>query len=323
MWKSTLRRFLIAIPQLLAVSLVVFALAQFLPGDPLQGLIVEDGTLDPERVHEMRVAAGLYDPVWQRYFTWIGNMLRGDFGRSLNWRRPVIELVGERLSNSMLLSGLTLIMVYTVAVPLGLIAGRYKGRVAEKVISFWNFIQMSFPTIIFAVILLWVFAIILQWFPISGSRNALLVHQSWWVVFRDRIHHAMLPAIAGAALAGVAIVQFLSNEVNDQKNLEYTTTALGKGVPLNKVYTRHIFRNSLLPIASGLGSAIVGIFGSGVIIENLFTFRGMGNLFVTGLNNQDWPVVNFLVMFYGALTIIGFLISDIMLTIFDPRIRIK
>ena len=270
MWKSTLRRIIIAIPQLLAVSLLVFLLAEFMPGDALSGLFVIDGTMDPDRIHELRVAAGMYDPMWERYVNWLSDIIRLDFGSSLTHRRPVIELIGERLRNTLLLSTISMILIYAFAVPVGLISGRFRGKLADKMISFYNFIQMAFPTVVFAVILMWIFAIILQWFPLSGSADVTLVDVSWFRLMIDRIHHAMLPAIAGSALAGVGIIQFLGNEVHDQKNMDYTTTALGKGVPLNKVYTGHIFRNSLLPIANGIGPALVGLFGGAVIIENLF-----------------------------------------------------
>jgi len=323
MWKSTLRRILIAIPQLIVVSIIVFAIASIMPGDALGGMFGEDGTMDYETMRQLRIDAGLYDPMWERYIRWARGMLRLDFGQSLIHRRPVIELVGERLSNTMLLSTISVLMIYAFAVPVGLISGRFRGKLPDKIINFYNFIQMAFPMVVFAVILMWVFAILLQWFPLRGSVDVTIVNESWWIVMRSRINHAILPALSLSALAGVGIIQFLGNEVNDQKNLEYTTTAIGKGVPLNHVYTRHIFRNSLLPIAAGFGGIIVGLFGGAVIIENLFIFRGMGNLYVSAIGQRDWPVVNFLVMFYSTLTIVGFLISDIALTIFDPRIRIK
>jgi len=311
------------IPQLIGVSIAVFFLAELMPGDALSGIFVPDGTIDPDRIHEMRVDAGLYDPMWERYTRWVGNMLRGDFGSSLQHRRPVLELIGERLSNTLLLSTISMIMIYAFAVPVGMISGRFRGKLPDKIITSYNFMQMAFPVVVFAVILMWVFAIILQWFPLRGSVDVLLVNESWWVVMRSRIYHAILPAVAGSALLGVGIIQFLGNEIHDQKNMDYTTTALGKGVPLNEVYSKHIFRNSLLPITNGIGPALVGLFGGAVIIENLFTFRGMGHLFVSSLNARDWPVVNFLIIFYATLTVIGFLISDILLTVFDPRIRIK
>lgn len=328
MWKTTVRRLIILIPQLIGVTMVVFILASFLPGDPLTGgwAGTEDGD-DPlmqERIEELRERFGLNDPWPVRYGRWIGNMFRGDFGRSLVHFRPVTELMGERMPNTLLLSVMSVIIVYSFALPLGLIAGRYRGKLPEKVISSYNFIQMSFPVAAFAVLLLWFFAIYLRWLPLSGSVDVRVIASgSAFEIWVSRIRHALLPALAGSLLAGVGIIQFLGNEINEQKNQDYTTLARSKGVPMGHVYRKHIFRNAILPIVAGFGAVITGLFGGAVIIENIFIYNGMGRLFIEALGTNDWAVVNFLVLFYAALTIIGVLISDISLTVFDPRIRIK
>jgi len=294
-----------------------------MPGDALGGLF-EDPTMDPERIHEMRVDAGLYDPWPVQYVNWVTGMLRGDFGQSLVHRRPVTDLIGERLSNTLLLSTVSVIIIYAFAIPLGLIAGRFRGRWPDKLISLYNFLQMAFPTVVFAVVLQWVFAITLGIFPLRGSVDVTVLGTgSALQIWVSRLRHAILPALAGSLLAGVGIIQFLANDINDQKNMDYANLAISKGVPITKVYTRHIFRNSLLPIAAGSGSVIVGLFNGAFFIENLFSFNGMGRLFVTSIGQRDWPVANFLIVFYASLGAIGFLISDIVLTIFDPRIRIK
>jgi len=295
-----------------------------MPGDALGGEWVYDHTIDPARIEEMREELGLNDPWPQRYGRWIGGMLRGDFGMSITFRMPVTQMMGERIGNTVLLSVLSIIIVYSFALPLGIIAGRYRGKVPEKIISFYNFVQMSFPTVVFAIILLWAFAIVWQIFPLTGSVSVTVVGRgNPFEIFLSRLHHALLPALAGSLLAGVGIIQFLSNEINDQKSLDYTNLARSKGVPMSHVYRKHIFRNALLPIAAGFGFILTGLFGGAVIIERVFSFNGMGRMYVDAMGQNDWPVVNFLVVFYSSLTIIGFLLSDIALTIFDPRIRIK
>jgi len=324
MWKTTIRRLIILIPQLIGVSLVIFILSEFMPGDALGGEWVYDPTMDPARIEEMREMLGLNDPWPTRYGRWIAGMFQGDFGTSIVFRMPVTQMMGERIGNTVLLSLLGVIIVYSFALPLGIIAGRYRGRLPEKIISFYNFVQMSFPTVVFAIILLWAFAIVWPIFPLGGSVNvSVIARGNPFEIFLSRIHHAILPALAGSLLAGVGIIQFLSNEINDQKNMDYTNLARSKGVPMGHVYRKHIFRNALLPIASGFGFIITGLFSGGIIIENIFTFNGMGRMYVNAMGQNDWPVVNFLVVFYSSLTIVGFLLSDIALTIFDPRIRIK
>jgi len=324
MWKTLIRRLIILVPQLIGVSVLIFFLAELLPGDALTGQFIDDPYMTHEQLDELRRQLGLYGPWYQRYWNWLTNMFRGDFGMSIVHSQPVTNLIGERMGNTVLLSTISVIIVYAFALPLGIIAGKYKGQKAEKIISFYNFVQLSIPVVVLAILLQWIFGIMLEWFPLRGSANVIVVAEgNAWEIMLDRIYHAILPALSLSLLAGVGIIQFLSNEINDQKQLDYVTLARAKGVPLSNVYKKHIFRNSLLPIAANFGGIVVGLFGGAAIIERIFTFNGMGNLFVTSIQQQDWTVVNFLVIFYGALTIIGFLLSDIMLTVFDPRIRIK
>jgi len=295
-----------------------------MPGDAISGMFRDDPNMTPEILHELRVMHGLDGPWYSRYLTWVGNMLQGDFGWSIIRSRPVMDVVGERIGNTVLLSTVSVIIIYSFALPLGIIAGKNRGKWPEKIISLYNFLQIAFPTIVFAIVLQWFFAIVLGWFPLGGSVSVQTVTRGdFWEILFSRLQHVLLPALAGSLLAGVGIIQFLANEINDQKEMDYVTLARSKGVPLRDVYRKHIFRNSLLPIAMNFGSVVVGLFSGAVIIETIFSFNGMGLLFVHSISQQDWTVVNFLVVFYGTLTILGFLLSDIALTVFDPRIRIK
>ena len=324
MIKTLIRRLIILIPQLIVVSLLIFFLAELMPGDALSGSFRDDPDMTQEMIDYIRRQHGMYGPWYVRYTTWLGNMVRGDFGRSIVHNRPVMVLVGERMGNTVLLSTVSVVIIYLMALPLGIIAGKHRGKMPEKIISGYNFLQIAFPTVVFALVIQWIFAILLGWLPHSGSIDVRIVaNGDFWEMTWSRLQHIILPALAGSLLFGVSIIQFLSNEINDQKEMDYVTTARSKGVPMKDVYQKHIFRNSLLPIASNFGGIITGLFGGAIIIERIFAFHGMGALFLSAINAQDWPVVNFLVMFYGSLTVIGILISDIALTVFDPRIRIK
>lgn len=325
MIKSIIRRLIFLVPQLIIVSLAIFILAEIMPGDALGIMLQINPDLTGDDILNLMAQFEATMGTWYgRYFTWIGNMVRGDFGYSIINHRPVINLVGERMGNTIFLSTVSVAILYLFAIPLGMLAGRHYGKWPEKVISLYNFLQMAFPSVVFAIVLQWIFAIALGIFPLSGSVDVLVVTRGYfWEILWSRIQHVILPALAGSLLGGVGIVQFLSNEINDQKELDYVTTARSKGVPMKDVYNKHIMRNSILPIAMGFGGIIVGLFSGAVIIERMFLFNGMGMLFLTAVERQDWPVVNFLVIFYGSLTVVGFLLSDIALTVFDPRIRIK
>ena len=322
MWKTVVRRLLIMIPQLIGLSLVMFILAQWMPGDALRGMIGPD--VDGERLMEMRQDLGLNDPWHVQYVRWIRAIIfEGDFGRSISHNQPVTTIIGQNMMNTVRLSILTSVLVYLIAIPLGIIAGRRNGRWPDKIILFYTFLALSMPTIVLAVIMLLVFAFNLGWFPAMGSINIMASMEGGWAAIISRIHHLMMPALVGALLGVVGIIYFLRSEIVDNQESDYVNTARSKGVPENQVYTGHILRNSLLPIAGGLGASIATIFVGSVFIETVFTFPGMGQLFITSLTQRDWPVANTLIMFYAVVGVVAGLLADITIMIVDPRIRIK
>jgi len=323
MWKTVVRRLIILIPQLFALSMFVFILAEFMPGDPLMGLML-DPDMPFERMQELRALHGLDDPWYQRYVRWLGNVSQGDWGTSSQFHLPVLDVVGLRIGNTIFLSIFSVILMYVVSVPLGIVAGRYNGTWTEKLISGYLYFGMALPGIIFGFLLIWLVGFQLGWLPMSGTVDIEVVAAGNPIaIFFSRLRHVILPGMAISLFGSAGIVQYLRNEIVDARVSDYVLTARSKGVPINVIYNKHIFRNSILPICNGIGYALTGIFGGTVIIEQLFGFNGMGGLFFNSINLRDFPVITFLVLFYGALGVVGGLLSDIALTIFDPRIRIK
>ena len=169
MWKTILRRVLLMIPQVIILSILIFMLAKAMPGDPFTGLI--NPNQDPAVIEQMRQAAGLNDPWYVQYFRWIGNALQGDFGQSFLYKRSVSDLIGERIVNTLYLSILTVIITYLIAVPLGMLAGRYQNSFLDKAVVIYNFFSFAVPLFIFGLIMLFVFGYRLGWFPTSGSQT--------------------------------------------------------------------------------------------------------------------------------------------------------
>jgi len=309
------------IPQLFILSIIVFALGKAMPGDPFTGLITPD--MDPAVIERLREEAGLNDPIPVQYKNWIVRILRdGDFGRSYTYKMPVTKLIGKRAANTLWLSLLTVILTYLIAIPLGIYAGRYNGSKFDKAVMVYNFISYAIPRFILGLLLLLFFGYRLKWVPTTGSVD-LGLEPGTLDYFLSRLHHMILPAITSAILGTIGIVQYLRNEIIDAKTQDYVKTARSKGVPTNKVYTHHIFRNSLLPIAAFFGFTITGLLGGSVFIETIFTYPGMGELFVSAISSRDYSVINSLVLLFGFLTLLGSLLSDIIMTIVDPRIRIE
>ncbi|WP_431029228.1 oligopeptide ABC transporter permease [Lysinibacillus sp. LZ02] len=320
MWKTIVRRFLIMIPQLFVLSLIIFVMAQFMPGDPFTGKITPE--TDPARIEELREQAGLNDPWYQQYARWIGNAFQGDFGNSYTYKIEVSTLIGERAINTFWLSLLSAIFLYAIAVPLGVLAGRYNDSLFDRGVILYSFISFAIPTFVLALIFLYIFGYQLGWFPTSGSVDVTQEPGTFGYTM-SKIYHMLLPAITYAVLGTTAIIQYLRTEVVDAKTMDYVRTARSKGIPMRKVYTRHIFRNSLLPVAAFFGFTITGLLGGSIFIETIFAFPGMGQLFISSIASRDYSVITALVMLYGFLALLGSLLSDIIMSIVDPRIRIE
>lgn len=321
MWKTILRRTLIMIPQLLILSVLVFALGLMMPGDPFTGLI--SGDIKGEQLEKMREQYGLNKPAHEQYIDWITKIVtEGDFGKSYTYKVPVAQKIGERAGNTIALSFVTLILTYLIAIPLGVLAGRYQDSPLDKSIVAYNFISYAIPAFVFYLLMLLVFGYQLRWFPTTGSVEIGLTPGSL-DYYLSKLHHMILPAITAAILRTTGTIQYLRNEIIDAKTQDYVKTARSKGVPINKVYTHHIFRNSLLPVAAFFGFTLYGLISGSIFVETIFAYPGMGELFISAINSRDYAIINALVLLFGFLLLLGSLLSDIIMSIVDPRIRIE
>ena len=320
MWKTILRRVLLMLPQIFILSVLAFLIAKMMPGDPFTGLITPE--TDPNTIEALRVKSGFYDPLPVQYWNWISKAFRGDFGQSYTYKYEVTKLIGERIGNTVWLSLLTMILTYLIALPLGMIAGRFQNSWADKAIVVYTFITYSIPVFVFALVLLWLFGYTLGWFPTRGSVDSDVVSGTL-AYYLNKFHHLILPAFTMAILSTTGTIQYLRTGVIDAKSQDYVRTARAKGVPENVVFNRHIFRNSILPIAAFLGYEFTGLIGGSVFIENIFSYPGMGNLFVTSILGRDYSVILALLLLFGTATLLGTLLSDIIMSIVDPRVRVQ
>lgn len=318
MWKTIFRRLLLMIPQIIILSILIFIIAEFMPGDPFTGMI--DPNVDPAQIDALREQFGLNDPLPVKYVRWVGNALQGDFGRSFNYKTDVLNVIGDRLGNTVRLSLLSTVLTYLIALPLGIFSGRYNDTLFDKGVIIYNFVSFAVPTFVLALLMVFVFGYNLGWFPSRGSID--IQASGFWEESWSRLYHLILPSITTAILGTTSIIQFLRTEIIDAKTSDYVKTARSKGVPIDKVYTRHIFRNASLPIASGFGYTIVNLLTGSIFIERIFNYSGMGNLFIESILSRDYSVIFVLVLFYGILGLIGTLLSDLILMTVDPRIRI-
>ena len=321
MIKFAIRRFLTMIPQIIILSLLVFLLAQAMPGDALTGQI--DPNVSPEVIAAQREALGLNNPWYIQYRDWVSGILQGDFGRSFQRQLPVTEVIGQRLYNTIWLSFFTIVLIYAIAIPLGVISGRYNDTWKDRIITTYTYIGFGIPIFIFSLLMIYLFGFYLRWFPTSGSVSPGVTSADGFAYLLSRLRHMILPALSVALISTVGTVQFLRGEIIDTKHKEFIITARAKGASERRVYNKHIFRNSLLPIASFLGFELAFLIGGAVIVESIFGYPGMGELFLTSIMTRDSSVMTALILLSGVIMIVSAFISDILLMIVDPRIEIK
>lgn len=320
MWKFIVRRILITFPQLIVLSVLLFLMAQAMPGDALTGVL--DPNVTAETKEKLREQLGLNDPWHIKYGEWVSGVVKGDLGQSFRFKMPVSELLEQRIINSFWLAFAALIFTYIIAVPLGILSGRYNDSPLDSGITGYTYIGFATPLFIFALVMLWVFGYKLQWFPTNGSVAPGLEPGSMDYII-SKANHIILPALSMALIQTVSTVQYLRSEIVDTKQKDFVITARAKGASESRVYNRHILRNSLLPIAAFFGYEISMLITGSIFIEIIFAYPGMGQLFLESIMLRDYSVVNSIVLLFGVAAILGALLSDIILSIVDPRIRIK
>jgi peptide/nickel transport system permease protein len=317
----TLRRILTMIPILFLVSIVVFTLALAMPGDALSGQI-NPADSSPEYIEEMREELGLNDPVYVQYGRWISDIVQWDFGRSFTHRMDVTDLIGTRLPNTILLSVMSLVITYILAFFMGRYAGRNPYTKGDYTIQGVNYLMLAIPSFVAALFAIFIFAFQLGWFPATGSVGSGLETGSlaYW---GSKLYHTFLPALVLGMLVTASYTQFLRNDIIESAQKDYVRTARAKGTSENEIYNKHILRNSIIPIVTLFGFDIASIIGGAVIIETIFSYRGIGELLVSSISNRDSAVTMAIFLMLSIATLLGNLLADLLYGIIDPRIRME
>lgn len=291
-----------------------------MPGDALSGKI-DPLNSDPAYIEEMREKMGLNDPLHIQYFRWVSGVVKGDFGDSFVHKRDVMELVGDRLPNTIILGISALLITYILAFLMGRFSGRFPYSPGDYLISGFNYLALAIPSFVAALVAIYVFSIKLGWVPATGSIGAG-VEPGSIEYYLSKAKHTILPALVLGALSTAAYTQFLRNDMIESSRKDYVRTARAKGTKESAIYNKHILRNSVIPIVTLLGFDIAAIFGGAIITETIFTYPGIGYLFVESVNSRDYSVMMAIAMMLTILTLIGNLIADILYGLVDPRIRL-
>ncbi|MBM7659763.1 peptide/nickel transport system permease protein [Bacillus mesophilus] len=317
----TLRRLLGMIPLLFLISVVCFSLAKLMPGDALTGK-VDPLNSSPEYIDEMREKMGWNDPIHEQYLSWVGGILQGNFGDSFNHKMPVMELIGSRLPNTIFLALFALLITYVLAFVMGRYAGRHPYSIGDYAISFYNYLGLAIPSFVAALVAIWIFSFQLGWVPATGSIG-IGVEPGTLDFYLSKLKHTLLPAIVLGAFATASYTQFLRNDMIESSRKDYVRTARAKGTKEGTIFNKHILRNSLIPIVTLIGFDFASLVGGAVITETIFTYPGIGYLFVESITARDYSVVLAITLMLTIFTLIGNLLADILLGLVDPRIRLE
>lgn len=310
-----LRRLLLAIPTLIGVTIITFLLIHLAPGGPALALAGEKAT--PAQVAIITHELGLDKPWPQQYAIWIGALLHGDLGFSYIRQQPVIQLIGERLPQTMLLMGCALVVSVICAVPLGVYQAYRRNSTFDRAASVAVFMAWSMPTFWFGTILIAVFAVTLRWLPVGGLQTIDTTAFDW----PSRIAHLVLPAATLAIVSMAGWSRYIRGSMVEQLREDYTRTAVAKGLTERRVLFRHTLRNALIPFITLLGGTIPALFDGAVITEQIFAYPGMGQLFWQSATDRDYSTLLGMTVLTAVLVILGNLLADVLYGVVDPRVR--
>jgi len=315
-----LRRLLYAIPTLIGISMIVFAVSRLAPGDPIELYTFGNPDITQEDLARLRAAYGLDKPIPLQYVDWVTRVVRLDFGLSIIYpSQPAAKLIIDRIPNTLQLAVAALILQLAIGIPLGIIAALNRGRIIDQITRFFSTIGQAVPDFWMGLVLIIVFSVQLRLLP---SQGMLTIGKDQWDL-ADRLKHLIMPA-AVLAFGGIAIyARLLRTEMLEIIRQDYIRTAEAKGLSHRAVVAGHALRNAFIPMVTALGGILAFVIGGALVIEQVFTWPGVGQLTFQSAVAKDYPVVMAGVMISSTLLVISYLLRDIAYAVVDPRIKVE
>lgn len=312
MTKYIMRRLLLLVPLLLAVSLITFIMLQLAPGDPVSamyGLDIEN--MNPDQIERIKEQFGLNDPLPIQYLRYIGNLLQGDMGRSITTKRPIGPDIMQRYPVTLQLALASLFIVMMIALPLGVISAQYRGTWIDNLAMLVSLIGVSMPNFWVGIMLILLFSLHLDWLPSAGRGEG----------FFGTIQSLILPALTlGTSLAGL-VTRLTRSSMLEVLDQDYMRTARSKGLKNRAILMKHGLRNAFIPVITVLGLQLAGLLSGAVIVETVFAWPGMGRFAVNAIWRRDYPVIMGTVLLFSVTFVLINLFVDILYVLIDPRIR--
>lgn len=334
MLKYIIKRILISIVVLLGVSIIIYTMVRCMPNDYVdlkfssqlaQGSVTQ---ADIDRFKELYgIADNSFGGILSGYFTWLGNMLKGDLGTSFKYDgMPVGEVISSHMWISFAIAIVATILQFLIAIPLGISSATHQYSVRDYTVTVFTMIGISLPTYFFAAIAVKLFSVDLGWFPsnnlVYATKNYADTFAGQMDKFGDILVHLFLPIMVSVLLSIGGLMRYTRTNTLEVLGADYIRTARAKGLSERKVIYKHAFRNTLIPLATLLAGILPGLFGGMMITEEVFAIDGIGRLAYQALREGDVPFIMGYNMFLAVLTVIGTLLSDIMYSIVDPRVKL-
>ena len=304
---------------LFAVSIIAFVLVNYSPVDPVQQYVIGVGGVSPEQRLQLEEYWGINDPPVERYMNWLSALMHGDFGTSLLYRRPVIDIIGERFVNSFALMLCAWLFSGIIGFILGCVMGMKKDGIVDRMIKKICYILSSVPTFWLGLIFLLVFAVELKWFPLGFSTPIGMLDED--VTIWQRLHHLFLPALTLSLMSFANIALHTRQKLIDVLESEYVLFARARGESEFSILRRHGLRNIILPALTLLFASFAELFGGSVIAENVFSYPGLGSAVAAAGLNSDVPLLLGITLFSTLFVAVGNMIANTLYGVIDPQIR--
>lgn len=305
MLKIAAVRLVSAIPVVFGVVVIVFVLLRILPGDPVD-IMATNMAMSAEDMERLREQLGLNDPLPVQFATYVGDLLRGDFGRSFFSNRPVAEQLLQQMPATIALTCAAVLVAIVIGFPLGVLAAVRRNTWVDRAAMLTALLGVSMPSFWTSILLIWLFGVTLRWLPIAGS---------------DSLRHLVLPALALGLGTAAIIARLVRSSMLEVLGQDYITTARAKGLADRMVVFRHALRNALIPVITIIGLQVSTLLGGAVVVETIFSRRGVGTLIVRAVLERDFPVVQASIFLIAFTYILVNLFTDILYAYVDPRIR--
>lgn len=305
---------------MIGITIIVFLIIQLAPGDPIEAMLALNPNTSQEDIELKREALGLNDPIYIQYFSYMKGVIHGDFGISIQYDRPVKDLIGERMWNTFAITFTALTISVLIAVPIGVISATKQYSIFDYTTTTFAFFGVSIPSFFFGLILMKVFSVNMGVLPASGMQtagNSFVGLQK----LADYVIHAIMPITVLALINVARFTRFTRSSMLEVIKQDYIRTARAKGLKEKIVIYKHALRNALIPVITIIGTSIAYLFSGALIVETVFSWPGLGKMIYSSTMARDYYIMMGINIFIAFLVILGNLLADLLYALVDPRIK--